>query len=67
MSAAVLARLQALGEAGIGYRKTSDHHYRVEPGFSYWPSTDRWRAWDGRVSGYGIEPLIRAVRQRAHA
>ena len=63
MSTAVRAHLQALHAAGIGYEKTSQLHYRVEPGFSYWPSTDRWRSFDGRVSGYGVDQLIKAVRE----
>ena len=64
MSAAVLARLQALCAADIGYEKTSRLHYRVEAGFSYWPTSDRWRARNGRVSGYGVADLIKAVRDR---
>ena len=64
MSTAVRAHLQALHAAGIGYEKTSQSHYRVERGFSYWPSTNRWRSFDGRVSGYGVNLLIEAVRKR---
>ena len=67
MSAGVRAQLHALYAAGIGYEKTGRLHYRVEGGFSYWPSTDRWRSFDGRVSGYGVDHLIEAVRARARA
>ena len=39
--------------------------YSVGPGYSYWPSTDRWRSTSNRhVSGYGIRHLIEAVRER---
>ena len=68
MSANILAHLQVLYAAGIGYEKAGGRHYgaqhyRVEERFSYWPSTDRWRSFDGRVSGYGVQHLIEAVRK----
>ncbi len=60
-------RLKALHDAGIRYKPHGRHRYSVGPGFSYWPSTDRWRSFRGAVSGYGLEPLINAVRERALA
>ena len=63
-SRVVKSRLEALHEAGIDYEQISAHYYRVEPAFSYWPSTDRWRAISGHVSGYGVKNLIKAAESQ---
>ena len=58
------SHLETLNAAGIKYEKVSNLYYRVEPGFSYWPSTERWRSHDGQAHGYGTTNLIKAVRER---
>ena len=57
--------LVALRAAGICYVTQGRLRYNVGPGFSYWPSTDRWRSTgDQPVGGYGVEGLIQAIRER---
>ena len=63
-SQSINARLEALQAAGIEYVQTSGAHYKVGPhGILYWPSTDRWRSHRDRVGGYGVQELIKAVRE----
>jgi hypothetical protein len=46
----IASRLEALHVAGITYDDIGRKRYRVGPGFSYWPSTDRWRSYGDRVA-----------------
>ncbi len=58
------SRLEALRAAGIEYEEISPRRYRVGPhGFTYWPTTNRWRSFRDGVGGYGIKDLIKAVRE----
>ena len=57
----VSIRLDALRSAGISFQEHGPHRYKVGPGFSYWPSTDRWRSPRNGSSGYGVRSLIRLI------
>ena len=59
----IASRLDALQVAGIWSEDIGAKRYRVGPGFTYWPSTDRWRSYSDRVGGYGVEDLIKAVQK----
>ena len=61
----IASRLDALHVAGIAYEDIGSQRYRVGPGFSYWPSTDRWRSYGDRVGGYGVKDLIKVVHGRS--
>jgi hypothetical protein len=57
----VSIRLDALRSAGIGVREQRPHRYKVGPGFSHWPSTDRWRSPCNGSYGDGVRSLIRPI------
>jgi hypothetical protein len=59
---AVSHRLNTLRAAGFSVQEHGPYRYRVGPGISYWPSTDRWRSFRGGEAGYGVQSLIRFVR-----
>jgi hypothetical protein len=63
----IAARLEALRAAGIAYDDIGRGRYRVGPGFTYWPATDRWRCFGDHMGGYGVKDLIKAVRERVRA
>lgn len=46
-----------------GYQviRFSEHHYRVDQRFDYWPTTGRWRAMDGSKRGSMLRPLLKAL------
>ena len=51
-------RLEALRTAGVSFQEQGRDRYKVGPGFSYWPSTDRWRNTGSKQGGYGVQSLI---------
>lgn len=55
------AAISTLVRRGFRVVRFSEHHYRVEGQFDYWPSTGKWRSMDGRKQGRNLEPLIRAL------
>ena len=58
------SRLEALRAAGIKYEELGRQRYRVgQDGFTYWPTTNRWRSFRDGVGGYGVKDLIKAVRE----
>jgi len=59
---AVIRRLDALRAAGMDVLERGQHRYSVGPGFSYWPSTDRWRSPHRDEAGYGVQSLIEFIR-----
>jgi len=59
---AVIRRLDALRAAGMDVLERGQHRYSVGPGFSYWPSTDRWRSRHSDEAGYGVQSLIEFIR-----
>jgi hypothetical protein len=58
---AINLRLDALRAAGISVQEHGQHRYKVGPGFSYWPSTDRWRSPSNDEGGDGVQSLIRLI------
>lgn len=51
-----------LVERGYEVIRFSEHHYRVDGRFDYWPSTGRWRSMDGTQSGSMLQPLLKALK-----
>lgn len=67
------AAVTTLVQRGFRVVRFSEHHYRVEHRFDYWPSTGLWRSMDGKQEGHNLDPLIRALgrdpfqKRAAHA
>lgn len=55
------ACVRELSVRGFDVVRFSEHHYRVDGRFDYWPTTGRWRSLDGKLTGSMLRPLLRAL------